>query len=110
MASPSRLPHRVALGPADLKEGEYRSYELGKRWILVSRWGGALFAIDDQCNHAGCLLSGGWAEGLTIVCPCHEQSFDLTTGRNVTDPRLYEDQPVFPLSIENGQIVVELGP
>lgn len=78
--------------------------------MLVSRWEGAFFAIDDQCNHAGCLLSGGWKEGRAIVCPCHEHSFDLSTGKNVTVPPLYEDQPVFPLTVENGQIVVELTP
>jgi 3-phenylpropionate/trans-cinnamate dioxygenase ferredoxin subunit len=99
---------RVKLGQADLKAGEFRSFEVGKGYVLVSRVGSDYFAIDDQCNHAGCLLSGGWTEGSAIVCPCHEYSFDLTTGRNVTEPRLCEDQDTYPLSIENGEIIVVL--
>jgi len=108
MSLPKKHATRVNLGPADLADGELRSFEVGKNWVLVSRLGADYFAIDDQCNHAGCLLSGGWTEGRAIVCPCHEYSFDLTTGLNVTTPRLCEDQTAFPLTIENGEIVVVL--
>ena len=104
----NELARRVKLGPADLKDGESRPYEVGKQYVLVTRLGPDFFAIDDQCNHAGCLLSGGWRDERAIVCPCHEHAFDVTNGQCVTTPRLYEDQPAFPLSIDNGQIIVEL--
>lgn len=98
----------VKLGPADVAEGELRGYEVGERYVLVARLGERLFAIDDQCNHAGCLLSGGWIENGAVVCPCHEYTFDLASGRNVTVPRLCGDQPCFPLRIVDGEIVVQL--
>ena len=98
----------VALGPADLGEGDLRPFEVAGRYVLVARISGALHAIDDLCNHAGCLLSGGWTDGTTIICPCHEYRFDLLTGQNVTFPRLCGDQAVFPLRVEGGQIVVTL--
>lgn len=98
------------LGPADLEERELRGFETEGRYVLVTRLDGQLYALDDQCNHAGCLLSGGFYEGDAIVCPCHEFAFDPRTGENVTRPRLCGDQPVFPLRIENGEIVVELEP
>ena len=99
---------RVELGPADLKDGEHRSYEVGDQYVLVTRVGGSLHAINDQCNHAGCLLSAGWLDNGAIVCPCHEYKFDVITGLNVTLPKLCDDQPAYPLNVENGIIVVHL--
>jgi 3-phenylpropionate/trans-cinnamate dioxygenase ferredoxin subunit len=98
----------VTLGPADLKEGELRSYEVSGRYVLVARLQSGLFAMDDQCNHAGCLLSGGWLEKHAVVCPCHEHAFDVTTGRNVDDPRMCEDQQIFPLEVRGAELVVTL--
>ena len=77
---------KLKLGPADLQEGELRGYAVGRRNVLVACVGGKVKALDDWCNHAGCLLSGGRLEANTVVCPCHEIGFDLDTGKNVTSP------------------------
>src|SRR5438105_6817581 len=63
----------------DLLEGELRGVEVGKRLVLIARQDGELSAIDDFCNHAGCLLSGGWMDvkKRAVVCPCHEYTFEL---------------------------------
>jgi 3-phenylpropionate/trans-cinnamate dioxygenase ferredoxin subunit len=97
---------RITLGPADLKEGELRGYAVGKRNVLVTCVGGHIRAMDDWCNHAGCLLSGGWLHAQTIVCPCHEVGFDLATGKNVTSPGVADDQLVYPIEIVDGNVVV----
>jgi 3-phenylpropionate/trans-cinnamate dioxygenase ferredoxin subunit len=96
----------VKLGPADLKEGELRGYEIGKRNVLVACVGGRIKAIDDWCNHAGCLLSGGHLEGNLAVCPCHEIGFDLDTGKNMTSPGIADDQPAFKTTVENGELLL----
>lgn len=98
----------VKLGPDDVAEGELRAYELGDAWVLLTRVEGALHALDDMCNHAGCLLSGGWLEGCEVVCPCHEMRFDVRTGENTSEPRLCEDQPHYPLRVVDGEVIVEL--
>lgn len=97
---------KVTLGPADLAEGELRSYEVGKRNVLIARVDGRYRALDDWCNHAGCLLSGGRVEGNMVICPCHEIGFDLDTGKNVTSPEIADDQPIFRVSVVDGQIVL----
>lgn len=97
---------RITLGPADLQEGEMRGYAVGKRNVLIARVNGQTKALDDWCNHAGCLLSGGRLEGNMVICPCHEVGFDLDTGRNITSPRVCDDQPAFKTEVENGQLVV----
>jgi 3-phenylpropionate/trans-cinnamate dioxygenase ferredoxin subunit len=99
----------VTLGPADLADGELRGYELGEeRYVLVARLGDGLYALDDLCNHAGCLLSGGFLEQQAVVCPCHEYKFDVSSGRNLTWPRRCEDQKVFPLRVVDGALRVQL--
>ena len=96
---------------ADLTEGELRGVEIGKRLVLIASQAGRLLAIDDFCNHAGCLLSGGWidAKKCAVVCPCHEYAFDLRDGKNVTFPRLSDDQEAFPLKVEAGRIFLQIG-
>jgi 3-phenylpropionate/trans-cinnamate dioxygenase ferredoxin subunit len=97
---------RISLGAADLQEGELRGYAVGKRNVLVACVGGKFKALDDWCNHAGCLLSGGRLEENMVVCPCHEVGFDLDSGKNVTSPGVADDQPAFPTEVQDGQLLV----
>jgi 3-phenylpropionate/trans-cinnamate dioxygenase ferredoxin component len=93
-----------SLGPSDLAEGETRSLEVGDRLVLVSRLGGAYFAISDWCNHAGCQLSRGVVEGTSVTCPCHGATFDLRSGRNLNAPELCGDQDAWPVRVSGGQL------
>ena len=99
---------RIELGAADLEEGELRGYDLGKRAVCVARVNGRYKALDDWCNHAGCLLSGGRVEGNLVVCPCHEVGFDLDTGANATSPGVCDDQPTARVSVEAGRLMLEV--
>jgi 3-phenylpropionate/trans-cinnamate dioxygenase ferredoxin component len=98
---------RIRLGPADFAEGEMRGFAIGKRNVVVARVGGGYKALDDWCNHAGCLLSGGRIEKNLVVCPCHEVGFDLDTGMNVTSPGVCDDQPAFRITVEDGSLILE---
>jgi 3-phenylpropionate/trans-cinnamate dioxygenase ferredoxin component len=112
----SRSGPFIDLGPADLAERELRGIEISgadrrpssSTHVLLSLQGGELCAIDDQCNHAGCLLSSGWIDGDAVVCPCHEYAFELRTGRNVTLPRLCEDQRRFEVRVVEGRVLLRL--
>jgi 3-phenylpropionate/trans-cinnamate dioxygenase ferredoxin subunit len=97
---------RTVLGKADLRAGELRGYKVDQRHVLVARVGDRFKALDDWCNHAGCLLSGGTLENNTVVCPCHEIGFDLDTGRNMTSPGIAGDQSPFSVEVEAGQLIL----
>jgi 3-phenylpropionate/trans-cinnamate dioxygenase ferredoxin subunit len=100
---------KIKLGPADFAEKEMRGYEVGKRSLCVARINGRYKGLDDWCNHAGCLLSGGRLEGNMVVCPCHEVGFDMDTGKNETSPGVCDDQPTVALEVDaDGELVVEL--
>jgi 3-phenylpropionate/trans-cinnamate dioxygenase ferredoxin subunit len=96
------------VGKADLAEGELRGVAVGKRNLLLARDGGRVFALDDWCNHAGCLLSGGRIERARVICPCHEVGFELATGKVATQPVLCDDQTRFDVEERDGQLWVEL--
>lgn len=102
------MPRQVSLGPADLAEGELRGVEVEKRMVLLARDGGRTFALDNWCNHAGCLLSGGRIERSLVICPCHEVGFELCSGRVATKPVLCEDQQRFEVEERDGQLWIEL--
>jgi 3-phenylpropionate/trans-cinnamate dioxygenase ferredoxin subunit len=98
---------RIRLGPADFADGEMRGFEVGKSNIVVAKVAGAYRAIDDWCNHAGCLLSGGRLAKNLVICPCHEVGFDLTTGKNMTSPGVCDDQRAFKVAVNEGQLFLE---
>ena len=100
----------IDVGPDDLGEGELRGLEVGERLVLLARRGANITAMDDSCNHAGCLLSGGWMNEKknAVVCPCHEYLFELGTGKNVTFPVLCDDQKAFQVRVEGGRVLILL--
>lgn len=99
---------RLPLGKADLREGHLRGVAAGGRLVLLARHGGRLFALDDTCNHSGCLLSGGKLAGALVRCPCHAMEFDVRTGELVSVPRLCEDQRSYPVTVEDGEAFAEV--
>jgi 3-phenylpropionate/trans-cinnamate dioxygenase ferredoxin subunit len=98
---------KIKLGPADFAEKEMRGYEVGNRNVCIAKVNGRYKGLDDWCNHAGCLLSGGRIEDNLVICPCHEVGFDLDTGKNETSPGIADDQTVVAVAVENGQIVID---
>lgn len=113
------MPQWIDVGPSDLVDGELRGLEVGEHLVLLALLGGRISAMDDSCNHAGCLLSGGWIDARkgeacaagrrgAVICPCHEYAFELGTGRNVTFPRLCDDQRAFEVRVEGGRVMIRL--
>ncbi len=95
---------RILLGAAQVEGDGMRGFEVGERYVLVARVGGAWRAIEDLCNHAGCLLSWGRREADSAVCPCHGVAFDLATGKNLNAPKICGDQRVLSVEEESGQL------
>ena len=98
---------RIKLGPANFSESEMRGFQIGKKNVVVAKIAGRYKALDDWCNHAGCLLSGGRVEKNLVICPCHEVGFDFDSGKNMTSPGVCDDQPAFQVKVEDGQLILE---
>ncbi len=73
--------------------------------VMLVRHGGAIYALNDVCSHAGCSLSGGGVVDGTIVCPCHGSTYMLEGGAALHGPSPYA-QPHYDVRIRGGQIEV----
>ena len=78
----------------------------GKR-IVLCNVDGAIFAISDECPHAGGWLSEGDLFGREIICPLHGATFDVTTGA-VVEPPADEPLTCYRVRITGSDIEVEL--
>jgi len=71
---------------ADVAPGQTRLVQVGEQSVAVYNVGGACFATQDECTHAGGPLSEGTLDGKIITCPLHSSRFDVATGEVVRGP------------------------
>ncbi|NCB24976.1 MAG: non-heme iron oxygenase ferredoxin subunit [Bacteroidia bacterium] len=82
--------------------------------ILLVKFEGSFYAVDNKCTHMGGSLYEGRLEGHTIVCPKHGTAFDVKTGQvsqggkiafiKVNPHNLHS----YPVLIEGTNILVEI--
>jgi nitrite reductase/ring-hydroxylating ferredoxin subunit/uncharacterized membrane protein len=94
-----------ALPEADLSEGQARCVEADGTTVMVTRRGGAVYALSDRCSHRGGPLHEGRFDGVTVRCPWHDSVFDLRDGALVHGPAAYP-QPAWDTRVEEGRIQV----
>jgi nitrite reductase/ring-hydroxylating ferredoxin subunit/uncharacterized membrane protein len=94
-----------ALQEADLPDDSPTAVEAEGRQIMLYRYRGRLYAIDNICSHAGGLLSRGPVADLAVTCPLHGSRFALADGCVSRGPAS-QPQPVLPTRIRNGWIEV----
>ena len=66
------------------------------------------FAVDNRCPHMGFPLSRGSLDNCILTCHWHHARFDLETG-GTFDP-FADDVRVYPVHVENGEVLVDLSP
>jgi len=96
-----RLAQKSELPP----EGEVKEFPCGDRVICVANVNGTISAIDNVCLHQGGPLGEGTIEGGKVVCPWHGWQYDPRTGQVVGNPGA--KVAVYPIMIENGEVMVE---
>ena len=78
----------------DLPEGVPVKAKRGINALVLVRQGETVYALHDQCAHAGGPLWGGTVVDGCIECPWHGSRFALADGRLRRGPALY-DQPAY---------------
>ena len=81
--------------------------EVGGREIALFNVKGTLFAIDDECPHAGWKLSEGELSGSVVTCLLHGAEFDVRNGKSVGGLTC-SDVQCYPLEEKNGELFIEL--
>ncbi len=96
----------VNAGPADsFPNGSVVQYPDG-RFFLVRSHDGGFMALYQRCTHLGCSVT--WeADKNRFFCPCHASSFDIHG--DVENPPAPRALDTFPVTIEDGQVIVDTG-
>jgi nitrite reductase/ring-hydroxylating ferredoxin subunit/uncharacterized membrane protein len=80
--------------PPELPEGTPTKVRLGINNLVLIRQGETIFALHDQCAHAGGPLSEGSIVDGCIECPWHGSRYRLADGHLRRGPSVY-DQPTY---------------
>jgi len=89
------------LGPvAEIPLGEGRVYAVDGEQIAVFRLtDGSVRALGAVCPHAGGPLADGLIDGEVVVCPLHNNTFELASG---CSPTGQPSVPTYPVRVEEG--------
>ncbi len=90
----------------ELLEGHGTCVEAKGQHVALFRTAEGVFAIEDECPHAGAKLSEGWLDGGAVVCPLHLWQFRLQDGVGITEPN--SSVATFPCEERDGQIWITL--
>lgn len=92
---------------ARLNDDQATHVDLGGYPICLSRSGGAVYAMLDECSHGHVELSEGEVEDGQIECWLHGSRFDLATGIPACLPAT-KPVPVYPVRTTTGGVDVGL--
>lgn len=90
----------------DLWSGEMMSLQVDGTSVLLVNVDDLVYAYADACPHQKSRLSEGCLIGKTLRCARHHWEFDVCTGHG-TNPQ-NACLKVFPVSIESGEIFLDL--
>ena len=86
---------------------EAREFPCGNKHICVANVNGTVSAMDNECLHRGGPLGQGMVDGGMVICPWHGWAWDPQTGQAKHNPAA--KVPVYPVKVENGEVMVDLG-
>jgi cytochrome b6-f complex iron-sulfur subunit len=89
----------------DFPPGSVTPFTAG-RFYLVRLEDGGFLALYRKCTHLGCAVPWDQAAG-QFVCPCHASAFEANG--DVINPPAPRPLDRFPVTIENGEILVDTG-
>ena len=97
-----KQPVFAELGDASqVPPGTLKDYPLGNARVLVANVGGEFYAVRDVCPGSMAPLHLGSFTPPVLVCPWHNEAFDIRTGKRVdgvAEPRL----SVLPVFVSDG--------
>ena len=101
------MSRSIDCGPLeDLAEGTMRmAWVDGTVPLLLVNVGGVVRAVQGICSHEYFELDRGFLTAGSLTCALHLSRFDLASGEPL-DPPADEPLAVYPVSIEEGRIVV----
>jgi nitrite reductase/ring-hydroxylating ferredoxin subunit len=96
---------RYRLGPLDqVPFGEGRTFDVGGEQVAVFRLrSGRWYALSAVCPHRGGPIADGQVDERIVMCPLHQNTFELATGCSPTGA---DPLRSYPVEIDGDEIVV----
>jgi len=91
----------------DIPAGTMQMVQVDGIDILLINLDGTIHATQGVCSHEYFELDKGFLTGNTLTCALHLSRFDLETGEAL-DPPAELPLVTYPVSVEDGDIVLEL--
>ena len=73
---------------SELRRERMKIVDMRGRQIALFSADGSVYALDNECPHAGFPLGEGDISGEWVICPGHSFYYDLKTGECQNDPGL----------------------
>ena len=110
----------------EILSGQMKMYEIEGLHVTIANVEARYYAFGDRCPHMNAPLHEGHLDGKVLTCPLHHSTFDVTTGKKLTDPNIpipkfmkmgrmmsdieVGDLTMHEIKIENDEISVSLEP
>jgi nitrite reductase/ring-hydroxylating ferredoxin subunit len=91
----------------DVADGAALKVERGDLALAVFNIDGAFYVMNDTCTHGPGSMSESYIEGDVIECNFHQGQFNIRTGEVVAPP-CFIAQTVYPVTIVDGKVVIEV--
>jgi nitrite reductase/ring-hydroxylating ferredoxin subunit len=104
------MPSRIELcNTGDVAAGTALKVELEKEGLTLAVFNidGEFYVLDDMCTHGPGSLSEGFIDGDVVECNFHNGQFNIRTGEVVLPPCIIP-MKTYPVTVENGKIVIEV--
>jgi NADPH-dependent 2,4-dienoyl-CoA reductase/sulfur reductase-like enzyme/nitrite reductase/ring-hydroxylating ferredoxin subunit len=89
----------------DIPDGQLFSIKVGKKTVLLLRYGEKVYATGSKCPHYGAPLKDGVLLDHTVTCPWHTAQFDLSSAQLKFPPAL-DDLPGYRVKIKDGKVYI----
>lgn len=104
------LTEYETIAASEVVEGQIKEVRIGKKpedVILMTKLGEKYYAFGTTCPHAGAPLAEGALFGEKIICPWHDASFSIITGKPEYGPVLDGIQ-TFEVNERDGKLYVKV--
>lgn len=102
------MPKTVSIAKVgEIKPGQMKAVDVDDKRIAVANVGGAYYAFDAVCTHAGGPLEEGELEGDVVTCPWHGGQFNVRTGKMASPPPM-EDLGSYTTNVVGQEVQIEL--
>jgi nitrite reductase/ring-hydroxylating ferredoxin subunit len=77
----------------DIEKGKMSLVEVGRKKAVIANVEGKFYAFNDRCPHMNAPLHLGTLQGKVIMCALHFATYDVTTGKKLSDPKELSTPP-----------------